>query len=73
MEKTWVRNTLIFLFLSMPPIWAPSGYFIGIPIWAVSALVVSAITSSFITYILLNVWREPEKTEKNLPEIREPK
>lgn len=72
--KRWVRNTFIFLLLSMPPVWAPPGYFLGIPVWAVSALFVSVITSGFITYIILQVWNEPEEKEKNdLPENCKPK
>mgnify|MGYP003967277593 CR=1 FL=1 len=56
----WVRFGIFILFLAIIPIWPISGNWVGIPAWAVFALLISILTSLFIAFVILRVWRDPE-------------
>ena len=56
----WVRFGIFILLLAMIPIWPISGNWFGIPAWAVFALLISILTSLFIAFVILRVWRDPE-------------
>ena len=56
----WVRVGIFILLLAMIPIWPISGNWFGIPAWAVFELLISILTSLFIAFVILRVWRDPE-------------
>ncbi|MEK9628009.1 MAG: hypothetical protein VW455_03210 [Nitrospinota bacterium] len=56
----WVGAGIVILFLAMAPIWPLTGNWLGIPAWALFALVVSILISFFIAFVILRVWRDPE-------------
>lgn len=61
-HKPWVGIGILILFLAMVPVWPITGSWWGIPAWAVFALFVSFLTSVFIAYVILRVWRDPDET-----------
>ena len=58
-RKPWVWLVLVCLLAGMVPIWPVSGDILGFPGWAVLAISVSLLTSTFILYVILFVWRDP--------------
>ena len=50
----------ILLLLLLPPVWAPAGFILGIPVWVVAALVSNLSVCGFTTYVLLRSWDDPE-------------
>jgi hypothetical protein len=57
---SWVRVGIFILLLAMIPIWPISGNWFGVPAWAVFALLISILTSLFIAFVILSVWRDPD-------------
>lgn len=55
----WVGTGILILFLAMAPIWPITGNWFGVPAWAVFAILVSVLTSCFINFVILRVWRDP--------------
>jgi len=63
-RKPWVWLVLAILLAGMIPVWPVTGSLWGIPSWAVLAVFVSFLTSVFILYVILFVWRDPGDNEK---------
>jgi hypothetical protein len=64
-RKPWVWLVLTILIAGMIPIWPVTGRLWGFPSWAVLAVFVSFLTSIFILYVILFVWRDPGENEKS--------
>jgi len=60
----WVGVGILTLFLAMIPVWPFEGHWLGVPIWAWFALLVSIFTSCFIAYVILRVWQDPDNEEE---------
>ena len=64
-RKPWVWTVFIFLIAAMLPVWPVSGTLWGLPAWAVFAVFVSALTSAFIAYVVIFVWRDNDEGGRN--------
>jgi fatty acid desaturase len=62
-RKPWVWLVLVILLAGMLPIWPVTGSVWGFPSWAVLAVFFSFLTSLFILYVILFVWRDPDEYE----------
>ena len=61
----WVGTGIIILLVAMIPIWPITGSCFGVPAWAVFALFISILTSLFIAFVILRVWRDPDDEERH--------
>ena len=61
----WVGTGIIILLVAMIPIWPITGSCFGVPAWAVFALFISILTSLFIAFVILWVWRDPDDEGKH--------
>ena len=64
-RKPWVWLVLASLLAGMIPVWPVTGRLWGFPSWAVLAVFVSFLTSVFILYVILFVWRDPGDDKKS--------
>jgi hypothetical protein len=60
-RKPWVGAGLFVLLITMLPIWPLQGNWWGIPSWSVFALLASFLTSVFIAFVILCVWKDPDE------------
>lgn len=58
-RKPWVWIIFTLLFVGMLPLWPVKGTWLGLPAWAVLAIVMSFMTSLFTAYVILQVWQDP--------------
>ena len=61
----WVGVGIFILFLAMLPVWPFTGNWLGVPAWAVFALLISILTSFFTAYVILRVWQDSDDKEEN--------
>ena len=61
----WVGIGIIILLVAMIPIWPITGNWFGVPAWAVFELLINVLTSLFIAFVILRVWRDPDDEGKH--------
>ncbi|CAI2717208.1 hypothetical protein [Nitrospina watsonii] len=59
----WVWGVFLLLIVAMLPVWPLAGRWFGVPAWAAFALLVSVVTSGFIAWVTLFVWKNPDDDE----------
>jgi hypothetical protein len=59
-----VQVGIVLLLVLLVPIWPLSGSLWGFPAWAVFAVFASLLTSGFISWVVLAVWRDPDNNTK---------
>jgi len=55
-----VQMGIVCLLVLLVPVWPVSGSLWGFPAWAVFAVLASLLTSVFIAWVVLAVWRDPD-------------
>ena len=58
-RKPWIWFVLAILLAGMIPVWPVTGSLWGFPNWVLLAVFFSFLTSVFILYVILFVWRDP--------------
>ena len=57
-QVPWVWVVFAILFAGILPLWPVTGTWLGLPAWAVFAVVMSFMVSVFTAYVILRVWQD---------------
>lgn len=60
-RKPWVGGVLLALLFMLLPVWPVEGNWWGIPAWSALALLASFLTSAFIAFVILCIWKDPDE------------